>query len=596
MEDRPSDIPALLAELDEMKLGVESKENASVNKRGEFVSAEDTGESVVYGSALPALYHSAELRHADAQYCLGRCYYDGNGVSRDHTQATQWFRKAAEQGHADAQHWLGLLYYRGHGAPMDHTQASQWFRKAAAQGLHYAQECLGLMHFRGEGMPKDHEQAAHWLRKAAEQEHPEILFDHHIWYQSKGEGALEVFTEAVQWFQMAAEEGLADAQLCLGVMYLRGQGLRQDYAEAFRWFQAAARQGLASAQHFVGRMCLIGFGEPEHCARNLHWFREASARGYSSARLNLGGIRENCEGVPEDEEQTIEWFRNAAEQGLVDAQYYMGLIHYQGEHVPQDHEQASLWFRRAAQWEFADAQYCLGLMLYRGEYVPDKDSFSEDGVTSIQLLERAAEQKLLAARWFQKAAERGLANAQYYLGLMHYRGQGVTKDGARAIQWFQRAADQEHSGARHYLRRLGLTPTKVWVPTGVPHAQQRTLALPGKRPQSSVELLGRLRERVEGLIDESKWLGEFHLAERQMFKNSYFVSAYEALRDCLTNPEVIEEDRAVLWTMADLALREGNVSDEEVLASWKEEVDSQTLIEWLTDLDEAMMLMEPGLL
>ena len=409
IEDRPQDIPAFLIKLGRASTRAEMKGYGSAYTRGDFVSAEDTHEGIEYGSALPALQHSAERGHADAEYCLGRCYYTGKGVPTDHAKAIQWFRKAAKQGHADAQHWLGLLYYRGHGGPKDFTQASQWFRKAAEQGLPYAQECMALMSFRGEGLPKDYEQTALWLRKANEQEPLEVLFAHHLWHK-RGERTLEVFTQAVQWFHMAAEQGLANAQFCLGVMYLRGQGLQQDCAEAYRWFQAAARQGLASAQHLVDCMCLIGFGMPESYAQNLHWFRESAARELSGSRLNLHRIRENGARVPETDEQAVEWFHRAAGQGFVDAQYYMGLMYYHGEHVPEDYGQATLWFRRAAQQEFADAQYYLGLMLLRGEYVPEQGHSSEDGVasSSTQSLGDVAEQKLRAAGWLRKAAEQGL--------------------------------------------------------------------------------------------------------------------------------------------------------------------------------------------
>ncbi|WP_148132454.1 tetratricopeptide repeat protein, partial [Neisseria sp. HMSC074B07] len=58
--------------------------------------------------------------------------------------------------------------------------------------------------------------------------------------------------QAVQWYRKAAEQGLADAQYNLGMMYANGQGVRQDYAEAVRWFRKTAEQGLAEAQYNLG--------------------------------------------------------------------------------------------------------------------------------------------------------------------------------------------------------------------------------------------------------------------------------------------------------------------------------------------------------
>ena len=49
----------------------------------------------------------AEAGDAHAQLQLGICYFNGDGVREDKTEAVIWFRKAAEQGLAKAQYNLG---------------------------------------------------------------------------------------------------------------------------------------------------------------------------------------------------------------------------------------------------------------------------------------------------------------------------------------------------------------------------------------------------------------------------------------------------------------------------------------------------------
>ena len=44
----------------------------------------------------------------------------------------------------------------------------------------------------------------------------------------------------------AAEQGIAEAQSNLGLMYSDGLGVKQDYTEAAKWFRKAAEQGLAN--------------------------------------------------------------------------------------------------------------------------------------------------------------------------------------------------------------------------------------------------------------------------------------------------------------------------------------------------------------
>ena len=51
---------------------------------------------------LNAIYKKAEQGDAEAQYRLGSCYYNGDGVNEDKAEAVKWYRKAAEQGDSNA--------------------------------------------------------------------------------------------------------------------------------------------------------------------------------------------------------------------------------------------------------------------------------------------------------------------------------------------------------------------------------------------------------------------------------------------------------------------------------------------------------------
>jgi TPR repeat protein len=55
--------------------------------------------------------------------------------------------------------------------------------------------------------------------------------------------------QAAVWFRTAAKQGLASAQLNLGVAYHKGQGVPLDDEEAAVWYQRAADQGNIDAQH-----------------------------------------------------------------------------------------------------------------------------------------------------------------------------------------------------------------------------------------------------------------------------------------------------------------------------------------------------------
>ena len=74
----------------------------------------------------------AERGDAFAQYNLGNCYFDGEGVEQDEEEAAKWFLKSAEQGNAMAQYRLGDCYYTGVGVEQDEEEAVKWFRDVHA--------------------------------------------------------------------------------------------------------------------------------------------------------------------------------------------------------------------------------------------------------------------------------------------------------------------------------------------------------------------------------------------------------------------------------------------------------------------------------
>ncbi len=46
----------------------------------------------------------------------------------------------------------------------------------------------------------------------------------------------------MRWYRLAAEQGNANAQYSLGVMYANGEGVKRDYVLAYMWANLAASQ------------------------------------------------------------------------------------------------------------------------------------------------------------------------------------------------------------------------------------------------------------------------------------------------------------------------------------------------------------------
>ena len=114
---------------------------------------------------------------------------------------------------------------------------------------------------------------------------------------------------AVEWWRKAADQGYAQAQSNLGVMYREGRGgLPQSDALAVEWYRKAADQGYAEAQYNLGVMYELGQGGlPQSDALAVEWWRKAAHQGEALAQYNLGAAYANGQGVPQNFPEALRW-------------------------------------------------------------------------------------------------------------------------------------------------------------------------------------------------------------------------------------------------------------------------------------------------
>ena len=91
------------------------------------------------------------------------------------------------------------------------------------------------------------------------------------------------YATALMLLRPLAEQGNANAQNALGVMFVNGEGTAQDYADARKWYQRAATQGYAKAQGNLGVMYFNGEGVAQDYIEAYKWFDLAGRGGFESA-------------------------------------------------------------------------------------------------------------------------------------------------------------------------------------------------------------------------------------------------------------------------------------------------------------------------
>lgn len=209
-------------------------------------------------------------------------------------------------------------------------------------------------------------------------------------------------------------------------------------------------------------------------------FKSLAETGHSDAQLYLGIIHDKGLGGERDARRAFYWFEKSAEQGDVKLQYQLALRYLNGAGVAQDYGKARYWMKKAADAGAAQAQYNLGLMSMRGHGAQAKAArTAEAGAReeqAVALFRLAADQGLRDAQYalglayttgkvlsrdygkacqlFRLAAEQGYPSAQYNLAVLTESGEGVEKSTDEAIAWYRKAATQGHELARQRLAEL----------------------------------------------------------------------------------------------------------------------------------------------
>jgi len=128
----------------------------------------------------------------------------------------------------------------------------------------------------------------------------------------KGQGVKQNYTKALAYYQLASDQGNADAQSTLGFMYNNGQGVEQNYAKAVAYYQLAADQGVAGAQYNLGSMYNNGDGVKQNYAKAVEYYRLAADQGLARAQHSLGGMYSDGTGVAKNRSTALKWIKLAA--------------------------------------------------------------------------------------------------------------------------------------------------------------------------------------------------------------------------------------------------------------------------------------------
>ena len=233
----------------------------------------------------------------------------------------------------------------------------------------------------------------------------------------RGDGASQDYSLAAKWLEAAAESGSAVAQYEFGMMHSRAQGFEEDHETAVRWISLSAQQGFASAQHQLAMAYAFGFGIEKNESSALQWYLLAAEQGYPETQWHLAAVYSGgLLGVEKDPDLALRYYKLAAGQGHPEAQATLGYAYFFGEGVEADIEASYRWNQAAAKQGVARSQYMLGNIYLGGGALPDSPIFEHLGHEQFM-----PEDKIKAQMWLLLAAENGDEGAELWTQVFEER-------------------------------------------------------------------------------------------------------------------------------------------------------------------------------
>lgn len=241
----------------------------------------------------------------------------------DDAKALAIFLPLAQNGNPSAQFRVARIYKRDKGVPVNEAQSCNWWEAAAnnsAQNAATAAVNLGLC------------------------------------FES-GEGRVQSYPQATQWYRKAADGGNAYGMYNLGLAHEYGRGAAQSFEAAAEWFRKALASKMDAGDSVDARQHL------KRCDNNV-----GAARGDPQAQYDLAiDLMNGHKPEVKDERRAMTMMRDAATRGSSPEAWYMygSWLHIGMGGGKADVSQAATWTKKAAdagnesaRISYADSQLC----------------------------------------------------------------------------------------------------------------------------------------------------------------------------------------------------------------------------------------------
>ena len=403
---------------------------------------------------------------------------------------------------------MGQVYSYGIDVPQNFAKAKEYYNQAIKLGCQGVDAALRDCNKR-QGYASRIAQIREGAKKGDAKSYGELG-----WCYANGVVVDFSNDRAIECFNLGAEKNDALSMYELGVRHYIGYGVKRDVNKAVKLFEKAAQAGNVDAQY---QMALI-YDEATPLAKDnakaVNWYDKAVAQNHDAALYNvaLQYLTGSLRGV--NKNKAIECLQKSSDLGNADAAYLLGYLYEQGTMVSADPNKALQLYQLSFSRGNCDAAVGAGrIWMFK------------------------LKNNVKAKEWFDKAAEKGVKQGEYYryimnnstnikaleknakdgnveaakvLSICYYEGLGVAKNDKNAFKFMKKAAEKDADAnyqlAQYYINAAG-NAEGIHVNKNTPIVnQQQSGSLKSHHPSklTEAELQGsskhdrtNIRERVD---------------------------------------------------------------------------------------------------
>ncbi len=399
---------------------------------GEYHSDDRVGKKDLT-KAFSYYMRAAELGDSDAMTRVAQSYFLGSGTTKDENKGMEWLQRAVDQKNPGACFMMSGLVGKGKSKEERLKIKMKLMCDAATWG---SDEALDFMAFSllGDKIPDSEINSMIFscLLKLAKAKNPKaqaILADAYF----KGKGTSIDENEGTKWLITSVDGKSSQAYYMLAQRYRRDD--RNPVRHLWMWYmRLAADEGIDDAQMEMGVALFRGDETPRDRLASHSYLLQAAEQGNVNAKSLVGHAFMNGEdNIPKDEEKGIKWLKEAADEGEVKAQYSLGIAFYNGHGVTQDKATAFSYLLKAAQQNFTPAQISVVHSYMSGDGV---EKNAREGV-----------------KWLEQLAERGEPTACFLLSEIYFRAAEQQDQSLfdKAMYYLRLSAEKSFPAAQYAL-------------------------------------------------------------------------------------------------------------------------------------------------